>query len=114
MTSSFDADEVRKRLRRAWSGETSRLWSRDNPARGQCSVTALAVQQLHGGDILKTAAPGGAHFYNRIGGARYDFTAAQFDELPAYEDVPSDSDEAMADTSPAQLEALLRDLERGA
>ena len=113
MTAELDADDLRKRLGRAWSLETSSLWSPDNPARGQCSVTALAVQRLYGGDILKTRAPGGAHFYNRIGGARFDFTAAQFADPPAYEDEASDAGEAMEDTSPAQLEALLRGLENG-
>jgi hypothetical protein len=43
-----------------------------------------------------------------------DLTSAQFDSPPDYEDLPSDAEEAMADTSPAQLEALLRRLESGA
>ena len=109
-----DAEALRRRLERAWSDRTSSLWTPDDPARGQCSVTALAVQHLCGGEILKTPTPAGPHFYNRIGGERHDFTAAQFSRPPAYEDLPSDAGEAMADTSPAQLAALLDALERRA
>ena len=103
-------DDLAERLAHAWSAETSSLWSADNPARGQCSVTAIAVQRLCGGDILKTEASVGTHFYNRIHGERRDFTASQFDAPIAYADLPSDAAEAMADTSPAQLAALLRSL----
>ena len=106
-----EPERLRARLERAWSAETSTLWTPDNPARGQCSVTALAVQKLCGGEILKTATPAGPHFYNRIGGEHFDFTAGQFEAPPCYDDLPSDAGEAMADTSPAQLEALLRGLE---
>lgn len=109
-----DPDRLKARLERAWSRETSSLWTAETPARGQCGVTALAVQQLCGGEILMTPTAAGPHFYNRIAGQRRDFTAAQFDTLPDYEDRASDAAAAMADTSPAQLEALLRTLERGA
>ena len=102
--------DLPERLARAWSAETSSLWSPDNRARGQCSVTALAVQQLCGGDILKSETAGGMHFYNRIDGARCDFTASQFDGPIVYADLPSDAAEAMAETSPAQLSAMLRGL----
>ena len=103
-------DEFAERLKRAWSAETASVWSAENPARGQCSVTALAAQHLFGGELLKTRTPQGPHFYNRIGGAKRDFTAAQFDSPIAYEDAPADRGEALADTSSAQLEALLRAL----
>jgi len=107
----MELERLRDRLERAWSAETSTLWTADNPARGQCSVTALAVQKLCGGDILKTHTAAGPHFYNRIDGERFDFTAAQFGTPPSYDDLPSDAAEAMADTSPAQLETLLCGLE---
>ena len=102
------------RLAASWSVDTASRWTPANPALGQCSVTALAVQRLCGGEILKTAAPSGTHFYNRIDGGRCDFTAQQFDAPIAYDDTPSDAIEALADTSPAQLDALLRALERKA
>src|SRR5438093_1161583 len=36
-----DLNEFRWVLRRCWSVETSSLWLPENPARGQCNVTAL-------------------------------------------------------------------------
>lgn len=98
-------------LRAAWSPETSGLWDPENPARGQCDVTALAVHELFGGDILKTEVPEGWHFYNRVDGVRYDLTQSQFDRPIAYADVPSNRREALARTLPGQYEALKRRLE---
>ena len=103
-----------KRLREAWSAKTASTWSAENPAQGQCSVTAIVVQHMFGGEILKTATPIGPHFYNRIDGERYDFTASQFSEPLPYQDIRSNADEALTDTSPSQVEALLEALEKGA
>ncbi|WP_446479894.1 YunG family protein [Bradyrhizobium japonicum] len=69
---------------------TSRQWTPDNPAAGQCNVTALLVHELFGGELLKTPLPAGDHFYNRIEGRRYDFTASQFDQPIAYVDLLTD------------------------
>lgn len=71
-------DALASALLHAWSGKTSSLWSRENPARGQCSVTALVVQDLFGGFIVKTRLAAGMHFYNLIDGKRIDLTLAQF------------------------------------
>lgn len=58
-------------------------------SRGRAThVTALLVQELFGGDFLKTPLSAGDHFYNRIEGRRYDFTASQFDQPIAYMDLP--------------------------
>lgn len=97
-------------LFRAWSIETSSLWAPDNPARGQCGVTSLVVQDLFGGEILKTRTPEGMHFYNRVNGARIDLTQSQFKVLPVYQDRPATRDEAFADTSLSQYLALRRNL----
>jgi hypothetical protein len=110
----FDPAEMQACLSRAWSAATSGRWFAANPARGQCSVTALAVQRLAGGEILRTDTPAGPHFYNRIEGIRHDFTASQFERPPAYDDLLSSATEAMADTSPGQLAVLMRALERPA
>ena len=107
---SVPPKDLSQRLRRAWSLETATSWTAENPAKGQCSVTAIAVQRLLGGEILKTETSEGAHFYNRIGGLRYDFTAAQFAKPVAYQDLASDVDEALTDTSPAQVSTLLKAL----
>lgn len=93
-------------LRRAWSIESGTKWTPDNPAKGQCGVTALVVQDLFGGDILKTPMAEGWHFYNRIAGKRLDFTASQFAEEPDYLDLPSHREEVFRDTSEQQYEHL--------
>ena len=95
-----------QQLRRSWSIETSSQWRHDNPASGQCSVTALVVHDKLGGEILKTDVNGDWHFYNRIDGARVDFTLAQFDSPIGYDDVPSSRDEALGDCSKQQYELL--------
>lgn len=106
MRAYSDPAALREALETAWSIDTSTRWTKDVPARGQCGVTALVVNDLFGGDILKTPTPQGLHFYNRIAGQRVDLTAGQFDGPVSYEDFPASRDEAMADTSPAQYRAL--------
>ncbi len=71
-------------LERSWSQETSAApnWSRQNPAQGQCAVTALIVQDFFGGRLLKTKAQVGegiSHIYNELpNGVVVDLTASQF------------------------------------
>lgn len=104
--STFEEETVRQWLRAAWSPESSSLWTEDNPARGQCGVTALVVQDRFGGEIRKTPTESGTHFYNYISGQRYDLTAEQFDEQPEYLDLSSNREEAFDDTNPKQYTAL--------
>jgi hypothetical protein len=101
------------KLRAAWSTATSRKCRPDNPAAGQCSVTALVIQDELGGEILKTDVDGAWHFYNRIDGRRIDFTMSQFDSPIGYDDLPSSRQEALADTSIKQYELLLTRLRSG-
>jgi hypothetical protein len=98
--------DVSRALRSSWSAQTSGGWLADNPARGQCNVTALLANDLFGGNILKTPLPDGDHFYNRIDGARIDFTAEQFDTPIGYVDLPSNRAEALAGTTLEKYEAL--------
>ncbi|WP_430642495.1 YunG family protein [Bradyrhizobium frederickii] len=86
---SFDPDDVHRALCRAWSLATASQWTASNPAAGQCNVTSLLIHELFGGELLKTPLPAGEHFYNRIGGKRYDFTASQFDAPIDYLDLPA-------------------------
>jgi hypothetical protein len=102
----FEANRVAVALLGSWSIETSENWLPDNPARGQCNVTALLVNELFGAEILKTPLPDGDHFYNRIDGQRIDFTASQFDAPVNYLDMASSRDEALAGTSIAKYESL--------
>lgn len=48
-------DEVERSLRAAWSRDTSDDpddWSSENPALGQCAVSALVIRAIYGGDIV--------------------------------------------------------------
>ena len=85
---------------------TASQWTPDNPAAGQCNVTSLLIHELFGGELLKTPLPAGDHFYNRIGGRRYDFTASQFDRPIAYVDLPADRVDAELGASPDELAEL--------
>jgi hypothetical protein len=101
-----EVDRLRRLLRSCWSRATSTLWSDENPARGQCGVTALVVHDRLGGEIVKTRVGEVWHFYNRVGGTRYDLTAEQFDRAPDYLDLPAGRTEALADTNEEQYAAL--------
>ena len=103
---SFDPDAVQTALFKAWSLSTASQWTANNPAAGQCNVTALLVHELFGGDLLKTPLPAGDHFYNRIEGRRYDFTAAQFDQPIAYMDLLTSRTEAEQGATSDQLAEL--------
>ena len=93
-------------LPQAWSGASSSQWRPENPAAGQCSVTALLVQELLGGEILKTRVGAAWHFYNRLDGVRHDLTDSQFAAPIRYDDVATDRTDTMTDTSPRQYAAL--------
>lgn len=100
-------ERIKKVLFQSWSLQSSSKWSAENPAKGQCGVTALVVHDILGGEIKKTKLPDGWHFYNVINGERYDFTASQFEEgAVVYMDVPSDREEAYADTNELQYTYL--------
>ena len=74
----FDEAVVRAALERSWSLDTAQQWSAENPANGQCNVTAAVVYDLFGGEVLRTRYPAVWHYYNRIDGVRCDLTDSQF------------------------------------
>ncbi|ACA20546.1 conserved hypothetical protein [Methylobacterium sp. 4-46] len=104
MTSS--PDSLLPILQQCWSAETSPEWRPNNPARGQCGVTALIVHDLHGGTILKTETGRGWHFYNRVDGTRHDLTAGQFETSIDYADIASSREEALAGTTMERYRTL--------
>ena len=63
-----DLADLQTAVSNAWSRDTARQWSKESPAEGQCNVTAIVVQELAGGEILKTPMNGSFHFYNLFGG----------------------------------------------
>lgn len=103
---SFDPDDVQRTLRKAWSLATARQWTAGNPAAGQCNVTSMLIHELFGGDLLKTPLPTGDHFYNRIEGKRYGFTASQFDRPIAYMDLPANRTETAQGATDDELAEL--------
>jgi hypothetical protein len=87
--SVIDLELLRPILRASWGSDTCdphdlANWHPGNPARGQCGVTALIVQDLLGGElILGEVFVGntkvGHHHWNRLPGGRdVDLTADQF------------------------------------
>lgn len=102
----FDPVRVSQILEKSWSIATAKQWTRENPAAGQCNVTALLIYDLFGGELLKTTLPEGDHFYNRIGGHRYDFTDCQFAHPISYSDVVTTRVDAQRGATGAELEAL--------
>lgn len=108
--------KIRRALERSWSEKTSVCFSPDAaPSYGQCAPTAIVIWETFGGEILKTDGwpPNGRHFYNRIDGTRYDFTADQF-SMPGYshhvkyEDILSNVAEAKSETILGQVDELRR------
>jgi hypothetical protein len=103
---NFEPKQVASALHQSWSSATARQWTEDNPAAGQCNVTVLLVHELFGGELLKTRLPEGDHFYNRIDGVRFDFTASQFAHPITYTDLPTTRDDAERGAANAELAAL--------
>ena len=66
----------------SWSRDTSytpRLWTPENPATGQCAVTALVVNDLVGGTIIRGMVGRTSHYWNDVPGVgRVDLTWSQF------------------------------------
>jgi hypothetical protein len=102
----LDADRILETLRRSWSRQTSTKWTAANPALGQCSVTALVLQDSFGGRLLKTRIEGGWHFYNEIGGEVFDFTSSQFADAPSYQNESATREDALRDTSAQQYRQM--------
>ena len=108
-----DIEQIAQRVQAGWSAATASTWTPGNPARGQCSVTALVAQDALGGELLKTRVGEAWHFYNRIRAERVDLTASQFEGPIGYDDLPATREEALADTSPAEYRALAEAVRRG-
>jgi hypothetical protein len=77
-------------IRSSWGADTcppdarNPVWDPTNPPRGQCGVTALVVQDLLGGDLVRAEVHVAAervdfHWWNRLpGGVEVDLTREQF------------------------------------
>ena len=85
----LSVETLRPILRTAWGPDTcypnvSAEWGPNNPARGQCGMTALVIQDLLAGDLILgevhvDGAKVGNHYWNRLpDGTKVDLTADQF------------------------------------
>lgn len=106
MDNCINKESIIEILSKAWSLDSSSKWTINNPAKGQCGVTALVINDLFGGMILKTELVEGWHFYNQINNQRYDFTESQFKSEILYQDIPSNREEAILDTNQQQYDYL--------
>ncbi len=82
--------QIQAALRHSWGPDTCDPvdlddWRPDNPARGQCGVTALVIADLLGGDLLvgkvftRDGTLQGYHWWNRLpDGTELDLTREQF------------------------------------
>ena len=83
--------ELRQLLIKSWNSETCfpglrDKWSEENPSLGQCAITALIVNDIFGGKIMRCMASSGSHYYNIIDDNIVDLTVEQFlGEIPHYE-----------------------------
>jgi len=92
----FDEAVVREALVKSWSLETAVQWTAENPASGQCNVTAAVIHDVFGGDILRTRLPGVWHYYNRIDSRRFDLTDSQFTAPGALFEAPGSYDDELS------------------
>jgi hypothetical protein len=81
--------DIERAVRTSWGADTSTpefrsRWSPENPARDQCGVTALVVNDLLGGDLVRGEVHVDGervdfHWWNRLGlGVEVDLTREQF------------------------------------
>jgi hypothetical protein len=83
-----ELESLAETLERAWSRQTSadpEHWTPENPAWGQCAITALVIQDEFGGELLRATVEDMSHYWNRLpDGAEMDLTRHQFPEGAAY------------------------------
>ena len=86
-----EIEELKDHLYFAWCYDTCSPgckdnWNESNPSLGQCAISALIVNDLFGGKIMRCMASSGSHYYNLIDDEIVDLTVEQFlGEIPEYE-----------------------------
>lgn len=78
--------DLKVAIEKSWSRETSYSpdnWNANNPAFGQCAVTALVINDYLGGQILncEVTLPNNekiSHYFNFINNSEIDLTKIQF------------------------------------
>lgn len=87
----MDKELLRKILKECWGDDTN--LAVDGNIAGQGTVTALVVQDIMGGDIMRTSAGEEWHFYNMENGVRYDYVGEELGIKIEYEDLLTDRDD---------------------
>jgi len=78
----MDIETLERAMRESWNKDTcyppwANKWTFENPARGQCAVTALIVQDYFGGELLYCRRYN--HYWNKLPNQKeVDFTRCQF------------------------------------
>lgn len=103
-------------MEQAWSAETSAGgYEPQRPSSGQSAVTALVVQDLLGGEIVRVENGGRSHYYNVVGDGEIDLTRDQFDVwVPHGPAEPRRRDQLLSNASTLYRYELLRDRFRAA
>lgn len=87
----MEIGELKQLLSCSWEKETCAPglrdeWNEKNPSLGQCAITALIVNDIYGGKIMRCMASTGSHYYNIVDDELVDLTVEQFlGEIPQYE-----------------------------
>lgn len=84
----INIDDITEALEASWGSDTAfdpEDWSADNPARGQCVISSLVIQDYLGGDLARYSVEGNdiqeTHYINRLSnGTKIDATAKQYKE----------------------------------
>ena len=98
-------------LSQAWSKDTSSYgdrWTPENPASGQCAVTAALVQEQLGGDIVRIMftdhSVTDSHYFNVLpNGERVDFTYRQFSRDVTFQPPLETDTQALVDATHAYV-----------
>lgn len=78
--------KFKKALAKSWRKDTSYHkdapnWTPENPALGQCAITALLFNEYFGGKIFSGESETGVvHYWNKKFGFKIDLTKQQFDQ----------------------------------
>lgn len=76
--------KFKKALAMSWAQDTAYHkdapnWTPENPALGQCAITALLYNEFFGGKIYSgTSKNGIVHYWNKKNGIKIDLTKQQF------------------------------------
>lgn len=78
--------KFKKALAKSWGKDTAYHkdapnWTPENPALGQCAITALLFNEFFGGKIYSGVSESGiVHYWNKKLGLKIDLTKQQFDK----------------------------------